>query len=291
MCTAINFNGYFGRTLDYECGFGEEATLVRRDTVLHLRHRKSITTAYSVGGMARVENGYPLFFDAMNEKGLAMAGLNFVGNAYYPRGDDGDIAVFELIPYVLSQAATVKEAEGLIMDTRIVDTPFSRDMPTASLHWLIGDRENTLTVESTENGLSVYTNPTGVLTNNPPFPYQLAYLNNFLNLTPLPAENRFSHSMDIEPVSRGMGAIGLPGDWSSPSRFVRAAFVRENATKEKSAEHFFRIMSSVSVPKGCMILENGDSEYTRYTSCMDLENGIYYFSRYENHGIKALSVI
>lgn len=290
MCTAINFNGYFGRTLDYECGFGERVVTVSRGTAFEFRHRKSITTPYAMVGMARVEKGYPLFFDAMNEKGLAVAGLNFVGNAFFPEGKKGDVAVFELIPYLLSQAASVGEAERLILETRIADTPFSRDFPTASLHWMIGDAEETMVVESTREGLRVYTNPVGVLTNNPPFPYQMEYINNFINLTSSPAVNRFSRILSLTAVSRGMGAVGLPGDWSSPSRFVRASFVRENAVKEGGVSHFFRMLSAVAVPRGCMVLESGECEYTRYLSCMDLKNGVYYYSTYDDMAVGSITI-
>ena len=153
MCTAINFNGYFGRTLDYERGFGEEVVTVEAGTVLPFRHRESIRTKHRITGMARMENGYPLFFDAVNGGGLAMAGLNFVGNAYFPKGREGDVAAFELIPFVLAQASTTAEAESLILGTRIADTPFLSSMPTASLHWMIGDSHSTITVESTVEGL------------------------------------------------------------------------------------------------------------------------------------------
>lgn len=288
MCTAISFNGYFGRTLDYECGFGEETVILPRGYTFELRHRDRIKTAYSIAGMARIEKGYPLFFDAMNEKGLAMAGLNFVGNAYFPQPKIGDVAVFEFIPYVLALSDSVKEAKRLISDIRIVDTPFSDSLPNAELHWMIADSNESIVVESTRNSLIVCNNPVGVLTNNPPFQYHLMNLNNYLNLTPKPAIDRFGAG--LEAISRGMGAIGLPGDWSSQSRFVRAAFVRQNASKEDCAEHFFRIMSSVSVPKGCMILDSEEAEYTRYTSCMDLKRGVYSYCTYDSMSVKQIKL-
>ncbi len=285
MCTAINFNGFFGRTLDYECGFGEEALTLPLGHRFEFRHRRAIESSFAIMGMAKKENGYPLFFDAVNEKGLAMAGLNFVGNAFFPEGRKGSVASFELIPFILSQAQSVREARELLTETEIVNTPFSPDLQPSPLHWMIGDTNESLTVESTKDGLTVCRNPVGVLTNNPPFQYQMMNLNNYINITAKPAVNRFSADFEPVTVSRGMGAIGLPGDWSSSSRFVRAAFVRENAVKERSVAHFFNIMSSVAVPKGCMILESSEIEYTRYISCMDLENGNYYYRRYDDDKI------
>ena len=238
--------------------------------------------------MARRENGYPLFFDAMNEVGVGMAGLNFVGNAKFCKGKKGDVAAFELIPYILSSAGSVKEAIALLEGIEIADTPFSPSLPTARLHWIIADKNGSLIVESIDSGLHLYESPIGVLTNNPPYPYHLTNLNNYINLSPKSAQNRFSANLHLENISRGMGAIGLPGDWSSPSRFVRAAFVKENAVKEKSVAHFFTLLAQVSVPKGCMILENGEYEYTRYTSCMDLEGGVYYYKGYNDLAPKSV---
>lgn len=289
MCTAINFNGYFGRTLDYEYGFGEEAVTVPRGHCFEFRHRKSVVSRFSIVGMARKENGYPLFFDAMNEKGVAMAGLNFVGNAYFTKAENGAVASFELIPFVLSQAESAEKARSLLLEVEIADTPFSSTLAPAPLHWLVGDGEKSIAIESTEDGLALYDDPVGVLTNNPPFPYQMMNLNTYLGLSSAPTENRLSKGLDLLQYSRGMGAIGLPGDWSSASRFVRASFVRENAAKEKSVAHFFNILSSVAVPKGCMLLDGGEYEYTRYLSCMDLEAGVYYYKRYDSTEINTRS--
>lgn len=288
MCTAISFNGYFGRTLDYECGFGEEAVVIPRGFTFSFRHREDIVSKYAIAGMARMESAYPLFFDGMNEAGVGIAGLNFVGNAYFRKAKKGDVAAFELIPYILSQAGSVSEAKALLEGVEIADTPFSPALATAQLHWMIADKNESLTVEACRSGLHLYESSVGVLTNNPPFPYQLMNLNNYINLTSKPAENRFSTTLCLEKTSRGMGAIGLPGDWSSSSRFVRAAFVKENAANEKSVEHFFAIMSQVRVPKGCMILEDGEYEYTRYTSCMDFENGVYYYKGYNDLAPKSV---
>lgn len=291
MCTAISFNGFFGRTLDYECGFGEEAVVIPRGFVFGFRHRESVIGSYAVAGMARMENGYPLFFDGMNEKGVAAAGLNFVGNARYSKAERGDVASFELIPYILSQSDSVNTALASLEGVRIADTGFSDNLPPSSLHWIVADKDTSAVIESTADGLHIYRDTAGVLTNDPPFPYQMMNLNNYLNITAMPAENRFSDGLSLTPYSRGMGAIGLPGDWSSPSRFVRASFIRENAVKEKSPAHFFRLMESVAVPKGCMMLDSGEAEYTRYVSCMDLENGIYYYNVYGGMSTESVKLL
>ena len=183
MCTAVTMNmgdTYFGRTLDYEISHGEQVTFMPRNFPLSFRHGKILTNHYAIEGMACVAEGYPLYFDAFNEKGLAMAGLNFVGYAKYHAPVEGknNVASFELIPWILAQCATVQEAKELLDRINLTADAFSETLPPAQLHWMIGDSQETIVVESTSAGLKVYSNPVGVVTNNPEFEDQLFLLNN-----------------------------------------------------------------------------------------------------------------
>lgn len=297
MCTAVTYQTdsvYFGRTLDYEMSYREEVTVMPRRFPLPLRHMDALENHYAIIGMAHVEEDFPLYYDAVNEKGLAMAGLNFVGYAHYcpPVSDRENITHFELIPWVLSQCATVREARNLIGKMNLTDTPFSEALPLAQLHWLIADRREAVTVEAVKEGIRIHPNPVGVLTNNPPFEEQLFQLNNFMHLSPEEPENRFSEKLSLHPYSRGMGAMGLPGDLSSQSRFVRAAFVKLNsvsgATEAESVSQFFHILGSVSQPRGCCRLGEGQYEKTIYTSCCNTDKGIYYYTTYDNRQINAV---
>ena len=287
MCTAIYCkNRYFGRNLDYERSFGEEVVTMSKGFSYPLGGGK-METEYAVIGMAHVEDDIPLFYDGMNEKGLAMAGLLFEGNAVYQRPAAGkaNIPSWAFIPWILGQCGNIAEAEKLLEDLNLTDLPFSEDLPPSPLHWMIADRERCIVAEAMADGLHVYENPVGVLTNNPPFPFHLQNLHQYLNLTAEEPQNRFSDTLSLQPFSRGMGAIGLPGDWSSPSRFVRAAFVRENSISSENAEisQFFHILSSVEMPQGCVRLKS-ECEKTIYASCCDLEKGEYYYRTYENIG-------
>ena len=131
-------------------------------------------------GMAAVVGDYPLYFEATNEKGLSMAGLNFPGNAHYGDVAEGydNVAAFELIPYLLGRCATVSEVRLSLERARVVNTNFSEGLPTSPLHWMISDAEESLTLECTRQGLKVYDNPFGVLTNNPTFDYHLTNVSN-----------------------------------------------------------------------------------------------------------------
>ena len=299
MCTATTYKTkdfYFGRTLDYEYSYEEEVTITPRNYPFQFKQKEIINNHYAIIGMAYVCENYPLYYDAINEKGLGMAGLNFVGNAYYnePKEDKDNITQFEFIPWILSQCATVKEAKKLIEKINITNIPFNNQLPLAQLHWLISDETESITLESVEEGIKIYENPIGVLTNNPPFDKQLFELNNYMYLSSKNPENNFSKKINLDNYSRGMGAIGLPGDLSSQSRFIRAAFVKMNSISGKeeneSVSQFFHILNSVDQQRGCCELDDGKFEITIYTSCCNATKGIYYYTTYDNHQITAIDM-
>lgn len=299
MCTAATYKTedfYFGRTLDYESSYGEEIVVMPRNFRLDFLNMGVYENHYAVIGTAHIAQGYPLFYDAVNEKGLAMAGLNFVGNAYYGKNIDGrdNVAQYEFIPWILSRCSSTAEAKELISRINITDTPFNEHMPAGQLHWIIADREQTITVESVRDGIKVYDNPAGVLTNNPPFNEQMFRLNDYMHLSPKQPQNSFSSKLDLKTYSRGMGAIGLPGDLSSQSRFVRAAFVRANSvsgsSETESVSQFFHILGSVDQQRGCCDVGEGRYEITIYTSCCNADKGIYYYNTYNNHQISAVDM-
>ncbi len=299
MCTAATYQSqdfYFGRTFDYEFNYGEEVAVTPRHYVFSLRHLNPLQEHYAMIGIAHMAGDYPLYYDAVNEKGLGMAGLNFVGNAVYNKVQEGkdNIAQFEFIPWILGQCATVQEARTLLAHINLVDTRFSEQFPVSQLHWILADKDEAITIEAVAEGLKIYDNPVGVLTNNPPFDKQMFRLNDYSYLSAEQPVNRFAKGLELKPYSRGMGAFGLPGDLSSASRFVRVAFTRMNAvsgpSESESVSEFFHILGSVDQTRGCCMLENGKYEITIYTSCCNADRGIYYYTTYENHQITAVDM-
>ena len=297
MCTAATYKTkdfYFGRTLDYEFSYGDEVTITPRNFPFHFREQGKLNTHYAIIGMAHIIDNCPLYYDAINEKGLGMAGLNFVGNAFYREQEEGkdNVAQFEFIPWILSQCATVQEARKFVEKINLLNTPFNEQLPVAQLHWIISDSEESITVEAVKEGIKIYENPVGVLTNNPPFDKQMFNLNNYMHLSAKSPENNFSKDLNLETYSRGMGAIGLPGDLSSQSRFVRVAFTKMNSIsgdgEMESVSQFFHILNSVDQQRGCCELDNGKYEITLYTSCCNTNKGIYYYTTYNNHQITAV---
>ncbi len=299
MCTAVTYKTkdfYFGRTLDYEFSYGDEVVITPRNYVFHFAEQGEIKRHHAIIGMAHVEGEYPLYYDAVNEKGLGMAGLNFVGNAVYHDKKAGmdNITQFEFIPWILCQCATVEEAAGLIGKMNLLNTPFNKKLPVAQLHWIISDKEKAITVESVRDGIKIYDNPVGVLTNNPPFEMQMFGLRNYINISAKEPRNAFAPGLDLEQYSRGMGAIGLPGDLSSQSRFVRAVFTKMNSVSKNgendSVSQFFHILNAVEQQRGCCDLGDGKYEITIYTSCCNADKGIYYYTTYDNHQISAIDM-
>lgn len=301
MCTALSFNSddhYFGRTLDYEFSYGESVVVLPRNFELRYRHTHALKYHLAMIGTAHIEDGYPLFYEAANEAGLCIAGLNFVGNAVYsahdlPAPDKTDIASFELIPWVLSSCDSLIMAKELLERTRVVDTPFSKKLPASELHWMISDKNGSTVLELTKDGMHIFDDPVGVLTNNPPFESQMLMLSNYAGLSAAQTNVSFGGGLELPLYSRGMGALGLPGDLSSTSRFVRAAFTRANTARphgeNESVNAFFRILGTVEQTKGCCLV--GDKyEYTIYTSCINATRGVYYYKTYDSLGISAVDM-
>ncbi len=290
MCTAANYLTkchYFGRNFDYEISYNERVCITPRNYPLIFREVGDIKTHQAIIGITAGIDEYPLYYDACNEKGLAMAGLNFPDYCDYKSLDESkiNIASFEIIPYILSKANNIQDAKKLLENLNISDEKFSSKLPPSPLHWIISDRNTSIVVESVDEGLNIYDNPVGVLTNNPPFDKQLFNLNNYRALSNKTPENTFGN-LDLDVYSRGMGSIGLPGDLSSQSRFVKAAFVRENSvsgdSEKESVSQFFHILASVEQQKGCTLVEQPDKfEYTIYSDCYNTDNGILYYKTYD----------
>ena len=299
MCTAATYRTddfYMGRTLDYEFSSGEEITVMPRNFPLSFRHGGGTDRHYAIIGMAHVADGYPMFYDAVNEKGLGMAGLNFAASARYSEPEDGkqNVAQFEFIPWVLSQFASLGQARSAIEKINLVGTTYDSRYPAAKMHWIIADKSGAITVEPTEGGLKIYDNAPGVLTNEPPFDMQLFNLNNYMRLSPKQPENSFSDALDLGTYSRGMGGLGLPGDLSSMSRFVRAAFTKLNSLsgsgEAESVGQFFHILGSVEQVRGCCEVAQDKYEITIYTSCFNADKGVYYYTTYNNRRITAVDM-
>ncbi len=298
MCTAVcyrNNTSYFGRNLDLDRGYGERVVITPRNFEIKMRCLESLRLHYAMIGMACVIDDFPLYFEATNEKGLSIAGLNFPENAVYYDFAEGkyNVTPFEFIPWILAQCSCVDEVKALIDKMNLVNINFSEKLPLSPLHWMISDTERSIVLEPLSDGLRIYDNPFEVLTNNPPFDFHRINVSNYMGLSVGKANSRFGAEIPMKNYSLGMGAIGLPGDFSSASRFVRALFVKENSVSENDEKsnvaQFFHILNSVAMPRGCVLAEGG-FEYTRYSCCCNLEREMYYYTTYDDFSIKSVNM-
>ena len=298
MCTAVCYRSnasYFGRNLDLDRGYGEGVVITPRNYEIKMRCENSIKSHYAMVGMAAVIENYPLYYEATNEMGVSMAGLNFPENAVYRQisKGKGNVAPFELIPWILAQCACVNEAKSLLTEIELVNVNFSEQLPLSPLHWMISDKKCSIVAEPLKDGFKIYDNPFEVLTNAPPFEYHRTNVSNYMGLSAGNAISRFAERIPTKNYSLGMGALGLPGDYSSPSRFIRALFVKENSISEhnekSNVNQFFHILNSVAMPKGCVRAAQG-FEYTRYSSCCNADTGNYYYTTYDELGIRSINM-
>ena len=297
MCTCIKFNTnnlYFGRNLDLESRFGEKIVITPRQYEFCLRDYSKFYSKYAIIGMATVVDKFPLYADATNEKGLCMAGLYFPNNAVYNEAKNNhiNIASFELIPWILGDFSGISELRSELAKLNITNKCFNKTFPATQLHWMISDINESIVLEQTGSGLNIYDNPFEVLTNNPPFYYHKININNYLNISAKYAENRFSKKLDLKGYGQGMAMLGLPGDVTPTSRFVRAVFNKFNSytcnNDEESISQFFHILDSVSMIKGTVITNKNNLDMTTYSSCINASKGIYYYKTYYNNQINAV---
>ena len=298
MCTAFGIfdnSSLFGRTLDLDRSYGESVVIAPRDFCLEFLYEKSLSGHYAIVGAAIIKNKTPLYYDGVNEWGLCMAGLNFPESARYnsPRKEMNNIASFELIPYILSSCKGVAEAKKALSRINITADSFSENMPATPLHWIIADKSGAIVAEPVENGLQIYDDPFCVLANEPPLPYHLYNLRGYTGLSPSEPQNTLAPQNDLSPYSGGTGALGLPGDFSSPSRFVRAVFAKNHckSVDGKDICRFFHVAGTLSVPSGCVINAEGKDVRTVYTCCMDADVFAYHYTTYNSPHVRSVSGI
>ena len=251
----------------------------------------SLLTHHTIYGIGIVKDNYPFYFDCSNEYGLSFAGLNFPGNAYFYPVDENkiNIAPYELPLYLLGKYKTVKEVKEALKNINICDIPYSKDLPLSTLHYIISDYEQSIVIEQTKEKMNIYDNPFNVLTNNPPFIYHSLNVNNYMSLTNKEPVNRFSKDLNLFNYGKAMGAIGLPGDSSPASRFIKATFllhnIRFNNDDDFNISQMLHILNNVSTLKGECVLDDNSEEYTVYSSMYNLNKKELFIRSYEQGSI------
>lgn len=301
MCTAIRFTSssgalYFGRNLDWTQGYGERVVVTPPAARVPAAFDRPGDPArgHAVIGMGIVASGVPLYFDCGNDAGLAVAGLNFPQSARYapkPLPDSVNVSAYELPYWIARNFSSVAEVREALAWVNVVAKPVSDQLPVAHLHWLVADATGSIVVECMEGGLHVWENDVDVLTNEPDFGWQRTNLRNYLTLGEKDPEATRWGATELVPFGSGMGMHGIPGDYSGPSRFVRAAFVNTHypvqGDERANVTRLFRTLGSVAVPDGCARTADGVFERTLYTSCFSAASLTYYHAAYDDLSVSS----
>lgn len=304
MCTGLALETkdglhLFGRNMDIEYSFNQSIIFIPRNfKCVNKSNKKELTTKYAVLGMGTIFDDYPTFADGMNEKGLGCAGLNFPVYVSYSKEDiEGktNIPVYNFLLWVLANFSSVEEVKEALKNANIVDIPISENIPNTTLHWMISDiTGKSIVVEQTKEKLNVFDNNIGVLTNSPTFDWHVANLNQYVGLRYNQVPEFKLGDQFLTALGQGTGLVGLPGDFTPASRFIRVAFLRDAMIKNDKDSidliEFFHILNNVAMVRGSTRTVEEKSDLTQYTSCMCLEKGIYYYNTYENNQINAIDM-
>ncbi len=246
--------------------------------------------------------GRPDITDGLNEKGLAVSLLYLPGVADYepydPTEADRAISPMQTANWILTSCASVADVRENLPSIKVV--PVLEEAIggiAAPLHFLVSDPTgSTVVVEYTDKKLHIYDNPVGVMTNSPGFPWHLTNLSNYMFLKPDTGESVKVGELELKPIGVGSGMLGLPGDFTPPSRFVRAVAFRNTVPElengDRAVEEAFRILNNFDIPIGTMGAEENPAILgdTQWTTAMDTKSLRYYYRTMHNHRIRVVDL-
>lgn len=303
MCTAIRFNDdkgnfYFGRNLDWTFDYGEKVVITPREYHYNSAFLGELAPKHgALIGMAIIEENKPLYFDAANEAGLAVAGLNFPGYAAFapaPLENKTNVAAYEFPLYLLFNFSSVDEAIAALENVALIAKPVNEKYPVAPLHYFLADKTRSVVIEYTHNGMEIYPNDIDVLTNQPGFNWHRENLRNYLNL--FPNFPRLVTWGNAKMSAFGTGALlsGLPGGYAPADRFVRAAYFNSHyPTQTSEAENLtrlFRTLNCTAMVDGAGFASDGKPEITLYTGGYSSQTKTYYSNTYHDFALSAVSL-
>ncbi|WP_125768531.1 choloylglycine hydrolase family protein [Lapidilactobacillus wuchangensis] len=294
MCTSISYlakndHVFLGRTMDFGFELNGHPIAIPRHYQWQSQLGETYTFKYGFIGIGRKLDDY-LFADGVNEHGLAVAELYFAGEAAYAEvvpDKKGQLAAHEFIMWVLGNLSSVAEVKSASQEITLVDLPSKLLKVTSPLHFIMTDATGAcIVVEPEADGLHIIDNQVGVMANSPEFPWHLTNLRNYLGLDPHSVNHRQLGDVELQSFGPGSGTFGLPGGYSSPERFVRAAYLRNtiqaSTDTDANVTNLFRILDNVTIPKGAKLQTNGEMDYTQYRVVMDLTTKTVYFQPYNS---------
>lgn len=298
MCTGVRFtddkgNFYFGRNLDWCEEYGQGFVITPTGAKIPSPYLGTMPLKHPVIGVAIVVDNTPLYLDCANNAGLGVAGLNFPGYAHFadePIDDTTNIAVYEFPLWLCANFGSIAEVKEALKDVTLVAKPINDTYPVAMLHWLVCDKEGSLVVEATKEGIEVYDDELDVLTNQPGYPWHRENVRNYLALSNSYPDKPLTWSRaDLVPFSSGSMMLGLPGAFDPISRFVRASYLNAHyPTKSGETANVMRLfhtLGGVAMCEGGSRMSNNQFEYTLYSDCYSMATGTYYYKSYDDFTI------
>ncbi len=288
---------FCARTMEGAIDFQSQVTIIPKGTAFqgtlpdNTPKGMKWTAKYGVVGMNAF--GQPLLTDGLNEMGLAAANLWFAGYAEYQLFEPGKanitLAQYDVLTWLLSSFATTAEVRQALDQVRVVQGPEDPNGPMP-LHIAVHDAQgNSLVIEYVKGKLHIYDNPLGVLTNSPTFDWMTTYLNNYINLSATNVPQVDLKGFTLHQFGQGSGMVGLPGDYSPPSRFVRMVALTQAALPVKSAAAGLNlamtIINNMDIPKGAVRDKDAKGvtyDITQWAVAADLAAKKYYFHSYGN---------
>jgi len=297
-----NQNVVVGRSMEFGINLESEIVIFPKgqSEVSQIFNRKkglAWISKYTYLGITTFHTG--LLADGMNEKGLSMGILWFPG-AIYPKVNkkypQSIIALEDLGRWILGSFADIEEVRNGLQNIQIWVHDIPQLKGTPPLHLSIHDKSgNSIAIEFLDGEMYIFDNRIGVLTNTPSFDWQATNLRNYINLT---AINKASVKLDgtvLDPTGQGSGLLGIPGDWTPPSRFVKIAIIKNFAKKTKTADEnknlAFHLLNTVDIPYGVIESNDGKSfDYTQWAIVKDLSNLKFYYRTYNDLTIKTIDL-
>lgn len=297
MCTSFTYqikNGSnaLARSMDFAFKLDPDIVLIPRGFSWQAQPDRAVrTTTYAFTGLGRHLGEY-VFADGVNEQGLCCAVLYFSGYASYqkePLENKINLAPHEVVFWLLSSCSTVGQVREAVKDLNITASVIDLLGLVPPFHWIVTDRlGDTIVIEPLEDGLSVCDNPVGVMSNSPDFSWHMTNIRNYIGVRPYQLKPVTLGGVTFAPFGQGSGTMGIPGDYTPPSRFLRALFGKETINRAENeldaVTAIFHILSSVDIPKGSVVTDKG-IDYTQHSCCMFCDSGAYYFKTYDNSQI------
>ncbi len=295
------------RTMEFGFDVQSKLLVIPRGTSLEFLSSIKDTVGYQMkakygfAGMNAVEKN--IVVDGVNEAGLYLGCFYFSGFASYPpltaENQKNAVSSEELGNFVLGSFATVDQVIAGLKNITVVGSFIADIQGEAPFHYAVTDSTGrSVVIEYTKTGLNVFENSVHTICNNPTYDWHLTNLRNYVNLSPNNSEGFEFNGNSVKGLSEGTGMLGLPGDYTSPSRFVRAsAFVNTALPCKDEQEGVFRafhILNAFDIPKGVVrqkTLSQVFTDYTVWTSVADTKNKMYYYKTYKNGSIKKLNVL